>query len=183
MKIKKINVNTQGKKLIIFSLIVILLISFISSFGIVSPYWKGNPLHIAPGDTSIVNLKIQNLGTTKDITLRALIKEGSEIASIRKIDYIIKAETKDTVIPIIIKTPSNISINYKYTVTVSFITKNSDPGSIFLGTGIDTSFDVLIADIPKTEKKGEKFSLIMVFLILISIFIFRKNKFKFFKNH
>jgi len=184
--IKKINfINMEKKILVVTFFLIILSVSFVSAFGVVSPYWEGRPLRISPGDTAVVNLGLQNIGTDEDVTVKAVLKQGSEIASMEEQEYFIRAGTKDTVVPVTINIPLNIPIDTQYVVTVSFVTTNSDTGGVSLGTGIDTNFDVLISSVSKTEKKEEGKNLTLIIIILIIVlaiitllYIFRKKIFR-----
>ena len=181
--LKKINfVNMKRKKIVVTFLLTIFLISFISAWGIASSYWEGKPFLISPGETAVVDLRLQNLGTTEDVTVRAELKRGFEIASFDTKIYTIKAETKDTVVPITITIPLNESfVGKEYVVTVSFTTTDSDRGGISLGVSIDKSFDVVVRGEPKEEEKINIMLIVislLVIAILILIYIFRKKIFK-----
>lgn len=167
-------------------ILIILSISFISAFGVSSSYWKGNPLNIAPGDTKTISLRLQNIGTGEDITVRAILTDGFEIASTKEKDYLVKNGTKDTEVPVKISIPFDTPLDTEYRVTVSF--KTVTPGGIggvVLGTAIDTSFDVLVAevDVEKAERVNLNFIIgiavliaIIIFFILISVFKRKKKK-------
>ena len=150
----KINFINERRILVVAFFLAILLVSFVSAFGVATPYWEGNPLIISPGETSIVLLGVQNFVGDEDITVKVVLKEGSEIASVPEGEYLIKAKTKDTQIPVTVSIPLDISlVGMEYLVTVSFRTVNSGEGGISLGTGIDLNFDVVVKDISKEEFK------------------------------
>ena len=179
--IKKINFINGRKTLVVTLFLAVLLVSFVSAFGVATPYWVGNPLEIAPGETSIVLLGIQNFVGDDDVTVKVVLKEGSEIASVLEREYLIKAKTKDTQIPVTVTIPLDTPLETKYLVKVSFITVN-EGGGISLATGIDSSFDVVVKSIPKEEPEAKDFTLIAVSLlliiaILVLIYIYRKKIF------
>ena len=154
--IKNINFINGRKTLVVTLFLVVLLVSFVSAFGVATPYWVGNPLEIAPGETSIVLLGIQNFVGDDDVTVKVVLKEGSEIASVLEREYLIKAKTKDTQIPVTISIPLDLSlVGTSYLIKVSFLTVNSGEGGISLGTGIDLNFDVVVKDISKEEFKAK----------------------------
>ena len=172
-----------NKKICMTTIILIILsISFISAFGVSTSYWKGNPLSIAPGDTKTISLRLQNIGTDDDITVRAILADGFEIASTEEKDYLVRNGTKDTEVPVKISIPLDTPLGTEYRVTVSFKTITpGGTGGVVLGTAIDTSFDVLVAEVEK-EEKGVNVVLIVISLILIIsifilIYIFRKKIF------
>lgn len=182
--IKKINFFSREKKILVTTfLLTILLVSFVSAFGVGSSYWKGNPLIISPGDTKTFSMTLQNIGTDEDITIRVTLKEGSEIASVEAKDYLVRAGTTDTKVPVTVSIPLNVSLDTPYVVTVSFKAISSGGGgAVGLTTGIDTTFDVLVKSVPKAEEPGINYlfvaiSLVLIIAILILIYIFRKKIF------
>lgn len=165
-------------------ILIILSISFISAFGVSTSYWKGNPLLIAPGDTKTISLRLQNMVEDgEDITVRAILADGFEIASTEEKDYLVRAGTKDTEVPIKISIPLDTPLGTEYRVTVSLKTITpGGTGGVVLGTAIDTSLDVLVAEVEveKAERGNLNFIIGMVILIAIIIFIliaaFRRKK-------
>ncbi len=164
-------------------ILIILLISFISAFGVSTSYWKGNPLLIAPGDTKTITLRLQNIGTEDDVTVRAILTDGFEIASTEEKNYLVRNGTKDTEVPVKISIPFDTPLGTEYRVTVSFKTVTpGGTGGVVLGTAIDTSFDVLVAEVEveKAERVNLNFIIGMLILIAIIIFIlisaFRRKK-------
>lgn len=129
--------------------LILFLASFASAFGVSSDYWKGNPLKISPGETKTITLRLQNMVDVNDITVKAVLKNGGEIASVEKKDYLVRMGTKDTEVPITVSIPDNVPIGSDYEVTVSFNTVTpSGEGTVSIGTGIDTTFDVVVVPIP-----------------------------------
>jgi len=183
------------EKSLITLVLAILLISFASAFGVSSPFWRGNPISVSPGETGSVNLTLQNMIGTEDITVRAVLTKGSEIASVEEKDYLIKAGTKDTKVQVDIRIPPSVPVDTSYVVAVSFETVNSGAGGgVAIGTGIDTNFDVLVVPltpvIEKTELSPEEGKSTLVYwvigaIILIAIaiaIVLKKGKKKSFKK-
>ena len=175
-------------ELVVFTL---LLTSLVSAFGVSSDYWRGNPLKISAGETKTISLRLQNIIGAEDITVRAVLVDGKEIASVREGDYLVKLGTKDTEVPITISIPENFIEGSEHLVTVSFITVTpSGEGAITLGTGVDTSFDVLVVpfvpvvvaeELQLAPKEGRSFIVwiiagIILLIIIIIIIIKRKRK-------
>ena len=92
--LKEINFINGRRTLVMTLLLAIFLISSVNAFGIASSYWEGKPLSISPGETAVVDLRLQNLGTDEDVIVRVELKEGFEIASVETKTYTVKAETK-----------------------------------------------------------------------------------------
>jgi len=172
----KINNETKIEKTSLFLVVSILLISFIGltgAYGVASPYWVGHPIQAAPGDTKTVSITLQNVGT-EGITIKASLKEGSEIASIREGNYFVPAGTIDTeiLVTIIIPEDYNLEEIHKVTLSTQEVASGAGGGGVSLTTSFDTTFDVLILDIPKTEREGgvNLWTLIIV-LIIVVLFI------------
>ncbi len=129
-------------------MLVVMSISFVFAFGVSSPYWQGNPLQLHPGETSIVKITYQNLKATQDLNVRAEVTKGSEIATIETADYLVRAETKDTTVPITISVPQNapIGASYQVTLTSRTVTPGAD-GGVSFGLGMDTTFNVEVIPI------------------------------------
>lgn len=179
-------------------MLVVVSISFVFAFGVSSPYWEGgNPLWLHPGGTAVVKMTYQNLKTTEDMNVRAEITKGSEIATLNSADYLVKADTKDTTVPITISIPNNapIGTSYKVTLTSRTVTPGANGGVAF-GLGMDTTFDVEVVPVPKEPEpvqpveeqavlQAEKparistwiIAVIGILVILILLYIlFTKNK-------
>lgn len=165
---------------------VLLLSAFaysVSAFGVGSPYWKGNPLVVAPGEQTTVYLSLQNMVGDEDLTVHVALKEGSEIAQVDARNYEVRAGTSDTRVPIDISVPADVPIGTPYVVTVSFATVNSGAGgSVVLGTGIDTTFDVMTGDVvQESPSLGSSRTLMysvigVILLILIVAYILYRRR-------
>ncbi len=173
--------------------LTVLMTSFVFAFGVSSPYWKGNPLKIYPGETKIVKMNYQNMGVdTEDMNLRAEITKGNEIASINQQDYLVKAGTKDTTVEISVSIPENVPVGSKYQVTLtsSSVTPGAE-GGVSLGVGMDTTFDVEVVSEPiietpeATEELAEEspetmgvmiFAIIAIIIIAVVLIIIVKKR-------
>ena len=155
----------EKKILVSTFLLVVLSINFISAFGVSSPYWGGHPLEISQGDTKVVVLTLQNMVGDEDVTVEATLESGSEIASVKEGRYTIPAKTKDTEVPVTISIPEGVPLNETYSVKVSFQTVDSGKGgAVALSTAVGTSFDVIVANVPKSNQGNNK--LIIILLVL-----------------
>ncbi len=174
----------KGNLIITGMFLAILLASLASAFGVSSSYWKGRPLEVYPGQETTVILGLQNMVGTEDIKVKAFVTKGNEIASIPDKEYLIKVNTKDTGVPVKIKIPSNATSAAEYTVTVSFVTINegeTPPGGVAIGTGVDTSFPVLVTGTPPKAEAGSLtwiliIGIIVIIIIIIAIVLKRKKK-------
>ena len=164
------------KIMTIFLVLTIYLTAMAAAFGVSSPVWEGNPLPVAPGESNTAVLTLQNTASDTDVTVRAVLSRGNEIASLEEKDYLVKAGTKNTKIPVTVSIPQNTPIGTTYKVTVSFATVTSgESGGVALGTAIDTTFDVLVSEptpiqlAPEQEKSNLMYYIIGIILILIII--------------
>lgn len=169
--------------LIIASIILIVFLSnFVFASGVSPPYWKDHPMTISPGETKTINFFLQNMVGTEDVRYKVIITKGSEIASIREDEYLVEIGTKNTKVPVEIKIPSEVSSGTNYTLTLSFQTITpSVEGTVTLGIGMDTTFDVLVVTKEPEEKPGIKTSTlviaaIVILLIIIVVAIISKKK-------
>jgi len=175
----KRGIATKLSTLVVLS---VLLSSFALAVGVSSPYWEGNPLKIAPGETKIVNLGLQNMGAEDDddVTLKAELTEGSEIASISKSEYFVKANTKSTRVLVEVSIPEETSIGSEYKVTVSFRTITPGGEGVVFGIGFDSDFDVLVISESTEPKKTITTSMIIgilaIILIIIAIVMITRKK-------
>ena len=90
------------KKKVALAAVSLFVLAFLAAgvlaMGVSSPYWDQNPLNLYPGQTENVQLNLQNMVGSDDVTISASITKGSEIASITDAStvYSVPAGTKDT---------------------------------------------------------------------------------------
>src|SRR4030042_377011 len=141
-----IKMKNKTKSIYVGIFTVLILISFISASGIVSPYWKDYPLEMHYGETKIANFVLQNMVGDEEITIKAELKQGTDIASLEQDTYTAKIGTSDTIIPIKITIPKDYSKSLQQ-IQLEFKTiKAEQGGMITLGTGWTTSFNVIISE-------------------------------------
>ena len=109
------------KEMVILSFLL-LIIPFINGFGITSMYWDTNPLSLELGQSIDVVLLLQNMVGESDVTLRAELEEGKEIAELTdpNLDYLIPFGRKDISVNVRISIPEDSPIDKEYNVVVSF---------------------------------------------------------------
>lgn len=161
-----------------FIFIVALLTALVSAAGIASPYWKDYPLYMNYGETKVVNFNLQNMVGEDDITVKAEIKEGGDIASLETDTYTAKAGTHDTMIPVTITIPKDYDKNLQR-VKLEVTTVASDQeGMITLGTTWTTTFNVILSDKPveRSSLIGVIIGLVIAILIALVIILFLLKK-------
>jgi hypothetical protein len=133
--------------------LAILAVSTVSALAVGSPYWKNipstddNPLYLTPGASAIVQFTLQNMVGQDDVTLRAQITKGIDMAVIADSSNNYLVPFGDNNVPVNIKVTAPITAKPgdKYNVSVSFtsVTK-AKAGQFMLGSAIEKSFDVVI---------------------------------------
>jgi uncharacterized membrane protein len=148
----------------LFSLIVV------SAFGVSSPYWEGNPLELAAGDTEVVTLNLQNMANAvDDVTAEVVVVEGSDIASLDQTTYDVKAGASENCF-LTIKVPSDAQIGDVYEVKVETKTVTpGDVGMVAMGTGMTTAFSVVVNG--SNETNGLWFYAIGAVILIAAIYI------------
>jgi len=156
---------------IVFATLV--LMNTINASGIVSPYWKDYPLEMNFGETKIANFVLQNMVGNEDITVKAEIKQGADIASLEKDIYTAKAGTSDTIIPVKITIPKDYGKSLQEIQLEVKTIEAEQGGMITLGTGWTTSFNVIISEKPisKNFLIGLIIALISITIILVLIIL------------
>ncbi len=130
---------------------LLLLLPLASAFGVTTPYWDTKPLTMYPGATTEVNLFLQNMVGDKDITLRASIAEGEEIATLmdENLDYSIPFRTKEVVVKLKISVPEGMLPGEKQKVAVSFTQILEEEGKMVQMSGaVKTYLPVEIIQTP-----------------------------------
>ena len=161
-------------KKIISIILLLAMISLISAFGISSPYWQGNPLTMEKGETKTINLNLQNMVGEEDITVKAEITQGADIAFLEQDTFFIKAGTSNTTIPLKITIPSNIKEDNK-TIKIDFKKISNDKGGVVIGTGMSVYLDVITTSSENHDINPLIIGAILIIIILV-IIIIRKIK-------
>ena len=132
----------QTKKTRILSiavLLVILMSSLTMAFGIAIPYWDSPewyPLKLAPGESKIVELTLQNTGE-EDMTIQASIE--SDIATLdEEIKYSVPSGEINEIVSIEVKIPEDAEIGTRYKVYSSFHQVSTGEGGMVAMTGAFT---------------------------------------------
>jgi len=171
-------------KIIFLALVILISVNLVSSFGVSSPYWKGNPLKMARGETRIVNLNLQNNVGDQDVTVKVEIEEGHEIVSLSRDTYRVRAKSLDTMVPVKVKIPVNAS-EEGYRVIINFHTvAPGEEGTVSFGKAMQVGFMVFpteeIAETPQLKLNpwiiGIMIVIIIIIVIVIIIIILKKKK-------
>ena len=179
----------------LFVFIMIILISFSSAFGVSTAYWDDNPLKLAPGESKIVSLGLQNKVGNEDVTLRAeLTNDGDGIATLidENLDYFVPLGGGAEVL-VKIEIPEDSVISGVHQVTISFVQITSgEGGMVRVAGGFTSKLPVEIVSpegselyvaptptLPEEKVFTTNFLIILIILVATAIIVFmiiRKNK-------
>jgi hypothetical protein len=157
-------------------LITLTLVSLVSAFGVSAPYWNGNPLTMARGDTVTVNLNLQNMVGDADVSVIAELKSGLDITSLKQNTFTVKAGTSDTLVPLEITIPRDSQPGEVRSVNVEFKTISNDQSGISMGTGMSVFFDVIASDESTTNTTMIITIVIALAVLLVILWLVMKNK-------
>ena len=177
----------------VFSVLTIYLISLSGASGVVTDYWKPDkPLKLYPGETREITFRLQNLpDTSADITMRATLIKGSEVATMEEKDYLVPGGSADTSVPMTVSIPDNVPVGTMYEMEIEFNTvAPSGGGVVTLGTGFVTTFDVEVIEAPIITPESEPqvaegsnlwliiaaIALLIIIVIVIIIIIIKRKK-------
>ncbi len=165
-------------KIISALMLGLMLISLASAFGVSSPYWDGNPLTLARGETKTVNLNLQNMVAGEgDVTVKAVLVEGSDITSLPKETYVIKEGTSNDV-PIKISIPKDSVPGETTPIRIEFKTVVSGDKGVAMGTGMTVAFNVIAGEAVAETSTGMIIALIIAVIVLAIIiwYLLKKKK-------
>jgi len=175
-----------------FLLVMLSFISFGSAFGIAVSYWDpDNPLRLEPGDSADISFRLQNIGG-EDLTLRAELVEGGEIATIidESLEYFVPAGSEGVKTNIRIRIPEGTPLGTRYKVAVDYIQIADDEGEmvqvaakIVQNIPVVVGTETLVLEEPQfaSAKEGISPSMwivlgVLVALVIAAILYFRKKK-------
>jgi len=155
------------------------LATSVAAFGVGSPYWGDNPLEMQPGETKEFSFNLQNMVGEDDVTMRASLSAGSEIAEFTDVnlDYLVKIGTADTNVNVKVQMPEDAVEGTVYPLVFSFATVNpseTEAGGVAMGAAFQESFDVVVVIPPLEEEqqqpvKSDKALLWAVVIIVVLI--------------
>ncbi len=120
----------------------------------------------------------------QDETVRAFLKDGNGIATMKDKNYFLEFGVKGVEVPVNIEIPCDVPLDTKYRVTVTFESVTSGAGGgVALGTGFDTIFDVVV--VPEAEVQTSPvftgqvilwvISAVLIVIVIV-LFLLKKKK-------
>ena len=150
----------------------------VSAFAVSSAYWKGNPITIYPGETQNIQIILQNMAGTEDISAKGVILEGFEIAEITDAEdvYLVPLGGKTTV-NIRVSIPEDAEVEDEYSLRVSFTTMATESaGPIGFSSGVERTFPVIVVQEPRPETPLWIIYLAVGILVALMIVVFVSRK-------
>ena len=174
---------------IILVAFVILFALKVNSVGVSSEYFTENPLIMSPGETKDIQVTLQNMVGSEDITLKGEITEGQNISKITDTNnmYLIPFGQKDIKVNIRISIPADAKVGSVKDIIISFlsVTPGDTSGTIRMGMGIDKLIPIQI-QLHKTTEEVQKapfapitwmyITIIIIILALIIWLLTKKKK-------
>ena len=150
------------------------MLPLINAFGATAPYWEDRPLIMTPGETKSFPIILQNMVGEKDITLKAEITSGKEIASLidSNLNYKVPFERKDIEANLKIEIPEKAKNNQEYEVKILFKQTSTEEGMLKITGGVTSSFPVIVKEIsenPEIKTKSSSAKIILTLSILVII--------------
>lgn len=186
----KINKNNKIRKsLLIAGILIITLCSFISAFGVISPYTGSEvPLQLSPGQEKTFDITLRNSDVQEGLKAELKILEGMEIASLKTSSVSILYQQEASV-SMVIKIPAEAKIGDKYNVVYESkqISAESNNGTIGFTQTVTRDFMVdVVAETPVEPTPASISSGIstttivllagIIVVIIIIFFLIKKKK-------
>ena len=158
-------------------LLIILMSSLTMAFGVAIPYWDSPewyPLKLAPGESKIVQLTLQNTGE-EDMIVKASIT-GSSIAQLddKNNEYAIPSGEINKLVNIKVEIPKDTKIGERYKIYSSFHQiSTGEGGMIKMAGALTVNFPVEVVGKEESElyKVPPKKRLILPWIILGALLI------------
>ncbi len=192
---KKFKTNKSiASAIFILTILLISFFGFVSAAGVSTPYWSTNPLKLQPGESTVISLGLQNMVGSDDITLRANMTRGNEIARIidANTEYFVPLGSDDVTANIEVKISQNAEAGKVYDLEVSFLQVSSqDQGGFFaVATAFTQKIPVLVVGEPTesavygqkqggvgiTIAPGVILALIILGIIIVAVMINKRRR-------
>ncbi len=166
---------------------IILFALKVNSVGVSSEYFAENPLVMSPGEIKDIQITLQNMVGSEDVTLKGSITQGQDIGTITDSNniYLIPFGQKDVKVNVQVSIPIDAQIGSSKDIIVSFlsVTTGDTTGTIRMGMGIDKLIPIKIQLKEQTKIKsptqnyyGLIWGIIIIVALLIAFLLLRKKQ-------
>lgn len=176
--------NKMMKNSLIAGLILVMLVSSVSGYGVLSEFSSTRPMEISPGESLETYLEVQNTGgeVTEDIAIEVELLDDAGVASIGESRYDVKA--KETVrVPIYISVLEDVVLGQSYNVKykVSQVAGEDEEGAVTFGVSYEGRFNVAVVEEEIVDEPGPTtniwlWAIGIIVLILIIWLVLRRKK-------
>lgn len=177
--------NFKGTRVLILLVITLTLsLSLITAAGVARPYWNDNPLKLAPEESKIVQLTLQNTGL-EDMTFKATITGYVATLDDESDEYFVPSGEIDKQVNIKVEVPEDAEIGTIYKVIASFQQIASGEGGMIRMAGAFTvNFPVEVVGEEESEIYGEEpqgiptstIIIMVLAIVIIAIIIYTSKK-------
>jgi hypothetical protein len=171
--------------LILLVITLILSLSLITAAGVGRPYWNDNPLKLAPGESKIVQLTLQNTGP-ENMTFKATITSDIAILDDKNDEYFVPSGEIDKQVNIKVEVPEDAEIGTIYRIISSFTQISSGEGGMIMMAGAFTiNFPVEVVGEEESEQYGQQqpqgiptstIIIVVLAIVIIAIIIYTSKK-------
>ena len=169
-------------EIMIFLVLTLCITNSVFAFAVSSPYYKENPLNVYPGDTTDLKLFLQNFAGNQNVTVKAMVSQGSDIIKLTDANtiYTIPFGTKSEV-NLRVTVPESVEVGNSYPIEIMFLSVSNNNGQNSFGAGVGQKFNVTVIARPlpptpapfiKEEAAPEKSSPIMLYLAVGIVLVF-----------
>ena len=141
----------QYKRAFTLMTLILLASGGVLAFAVSSQWSTSNPIQMYPGQSIEITIILQNVPGPDDITAKAAITEGADIATLvdSNLEYLIPVGER-TEVKLRIQIPETIAIGGTRDIKISFTTlAGTEPGSLGFGTSIERVIPVNIIKEPE----------------------------------
>lgn len=173
--------NKSIISLMTFAIMSVLLIANVIASGVTTPAWEGV---LSPGESKTIYFGLQNGIGDSNITIRASISKGAEVASFidKNTDYFVPLGKDEIKVPVKISIPKEAQVGASYQITLSFQTIGAAGGvPLAIGQAFDSSTAVTIVEKTASTQAGKGISnsliilIVAILLLIIIIYIIKRQ--------
>jgi hypothetical protein len=157
----------------------VMLLGTVSASGVVSSYWlPDRPLQLNPGESKNIQFTFENSGADSDVTIRARIENGSDLAVItdQNMDYAVPINGSAS-INVRVTAPSTASGGYTRQIEISFTPVNTGTknGQLGINTAFGKQFNLVVVT-PTPQEPSKENNVLPVWLVfailIVAVIIF-----------